>query len=252
MTVIHVIESDDGALEQPETQSLPRAVAHSSTLLREELSAIEGLNSAVVVRRGRPIVEINEIALWDKTDLIVTGISRNEVDGRSLLGSTTTSLLRESGLPVLVVKKKPDDTRDRIVAAIDLSPAASGVFETAVRFFQPESLVVFHAFEPPFKNWVGDKEAYSRQLSKDAVKQIRNLSEQFKHDHGVHNIQIVTFEGDPARQLAVYVDENDIGLVVAGTDGRHAIMNLFVESVAGQILHEVQCDILIVPSHAQN
>lgn len=250
--MIHVIESDDGALEQPETQSLPRAVAHSSTLLREELSAIEGLNSAVVVRRGRPIVEINEIALWDKADLIVTGISRNEVDGRSLLGSTTTSLLRESGLPVLVVKKKPDDTRDRIVAAIDLSPAASGVFETAVRFFQPESLVVFHAFEPPFKNWVGDKEAYSRQLSKDAVKQIRNLSEQFKHDHGVHNIQIVTFEGDPARQLAVYVDENDIGLVVAGTDGRHAIMNLFVESVAGQILHEVQCDILIVPSHAQN
>ncbi|KAB2764525.1 universal stress protein [Brucella anthropi] len=52
--------------------------------------------------------------------------------------------------------------------------------------------------------------------------------------------------------MAVYVDENDIGLVVAGTDGRHAIMNLFVESVAGQILHEVQCDILIVPSHAQN
>ncbi|SOC46986.1 nucleotide-binding universal stress UspA family protein [Rhizobium subbaraonis] len=153
---------------------------------------------------------------------------------------------------MLVVKKKPGDTRDRIVVAIDLSPAASGVLATAVRFFRPESLVLFHAIEPTYKNWVDDKEAYSRQISKEAVKQVRSLSDDFTQHGGAREIQIVTLEGDPVQQLAAYVDDNDIDLVIAGTEGRHQIMNLFVDSVAGHNPHEVQCDIMIVPRHAQN
>ena len=250
LTAVHVIEDEDDFLEQPETKSVPRAVARNAMLLREELKGIDELISAVVVRRGRPLVEIKEIALWDKADLIVTEISRNETDGRSLLGSTTTSLLRESGLPVLVVKKKSVDTGDRIVVATDVSPAASAVLETTVRFFRPETLILFYAFDPPFKNWVENKEAYSHQFSKDIAQRARDTLDQSLMTGAACQVQVVTLEGDPARRLAEYVDDNDIDLVIAGTESRSTILNLFIDSVAGNILHEVQCDIMIVPSHA--
>jgi len=212
-----VIEDEDDFLKQPETRSVPRAVVRNAILLRDELKGIDELISAVVVRRGRPLVEIKEIALWDKADLIVTGISRNETDGRSLLGSTTTSLLRESGLPVLVVKKKSVDTGDRIVVATDVSAAASAVLETAVRFFRPETLILFYAFDPPFKNWVENKEAYRHQFSKDIAQRARDTLDQSLMTGAACQVQVVTLEGDPARRLAEYVDDNDIDLV----DYRH-------------------------------
>ena len=139
---------------------------------------------------------------------------------------------------------------DRIVVATDLSAAASAVLETAVRFFRPETLILFHAFDPPFKNWVENKEAYSHQFSKDIAQRARDTLNQSLMTGAACQVQVVTLEGDPARRLAEYVDDNDIDLVIAATESRSSILNLFIDSVAGNILHEVQCDIMIVPSHA--
>ena len=42
LTVVHVIEDEDDFLEQPEMKSVPRAVARSAMLLREELQVLMG------------------------------------------------------------------------------------------------------------------------------------------------------------------------------------------------------------------
>ena len=251
LTVVHALEtaglSDASWVEQEE---VPVLIAREATRLREELSTVEGLQAAVIIRRGSPSGLVLDILGQDPADLIVTGISRNDSLGRAILGSTATSLVKESGVPVLVVKKRPTDWAGRIVLASDLSQNSAHAIRTALACFRPEAPVLFHAVDPPFKSWAEDKETYARQFRAESIEQCRRfLAEALGPDRAAE-IAVVTQEGEPAAVLAAYVIDHDIDMVVTGTQGRTGVMNILLGSTAAGILDEVPCDVFIVPPQA--
>lgn len=248
LTVVHAVESVDDLSGLPQTQSMPAAITRAAKLLEEELMAMEDLQARVNVRRGRPIDVINDVLASDPADLVVTGISRNDTLGRWLLGSTTTSLIRESGRPVLVVKKKPIEADGTMLAASDFSTGSATATNTAVAFFRPDSLVLFHAFDPPFKNWADDSEAYLHGFHTECVRQAWAFVERAIDAKDQIDISVVAEAGDPPGRIASYVADYNIDMVVTGTEGRKGLMNIFLESVAARILEQVPCDVFVVPN----
>ncbi len=52
--------------------------------------------------------------------------------------------------------------------------------------------------------------------------------------------------GDAAEQILLYADENDIDLIVIGTIGRSAIVDVLVGSVASKVLKHADCPVVSV------
>jgi nucleotide-binding universal stress UspA family protein len=54
--------------------------------------------------------------------------------------------------------------------------------------------------------------------------------------------------GDAAACLADYAARTEPDLVLAGTHGRTGLFKVLIGSVASTLLHEVPCDVMIIPS----
>src|SRR3546814_18511339 len=63
-------------------------------------------NIRTIVDEGDPASTINAVAEREHCDLIVTGFGHDETLGRIFLGSTVDRLVRETRIPVLVVRER--------------------------------------------------------------------------------------------------------------------------------------------------
>ncbi|MBI2616467.1 MAG: universal stress protein [Gemmatimonadetes bacterium] len=100
------------------------------------------------IRPGRPAVVLAAVAAASDAELIVLGGKHRGTLGRWLAGSTAHDLLRLGGHPVLVTGPGARLPR-RVLAAVDLSEAATATLTVAQRFaalFRAE-LLVLHVVE---------------------------------------------------------------------------------------------------------
>ncbi len=247
LTAVHAIDPAHRPIDGERERDLPKAIVRAAELLRREFAAVEGLNGSVQVGYGCARDVIRAAAGRELCDLIVTGVSDCDALGKTLLGSTTSSLIRESGIPVLVVKKKPAQAGDRMIVASDLSEGSRPALQAALDYFRPAALTFMHVLDPPFQNWVDDKHSYRREAQAQGVVDCREFLSRTLRTDAATDVSIVTEVGDPATTLAAYVADHDVDLVVAGTHGRTGAMHVLIGSVAARIAEEVPCDILVVP-----
>jgi nucleotide-binding universal stress UspA family protein len=57
------------------------------------------------------------------------------------------------------------------------------------------------------------------------------------------------FGGPTAKQIAQYVSDESVDLVVMGTHGRTGLSGIFMGSVAENVLRDAPCPVLVVPMH---
>ncbi len=84
------------------------------------------------------------------------------------------------------------------------------------------------------------------EMKKSTSKQLKNI-ELKMFSKGV-DVETVILKGNPANEIAKFVEKNDIDLVVVSTTGKGALEKLLIGSVAEKIVKHVHTSVLVIKS----
>lgn len=248
LIVLHVLEEERPTHEEfaplPSWRRPPDPLRIAERQLRADLSEYPK-KTTILIEGGDPGDVILRTAESRDCDLIVIGVARDELFGRFNPGRTVNKLLRRSGIPVLVVKNRARAPYHDIVVASDFSDSARHALEAATRLFPDLQLTVFHAYEAPMAGLTADPEASRREQRSVAVEEYETFLQNTRLPAGQPLKSLIEW-GTPVHLLRDYVDHQNVDLVVLGTHGRSAVSEIFLGSVAKQILADVPRDVMVV------
>jgi nucleotide-binding universal stress UspA family protein len=245
LVALHVLETFDGstvtARDLPSWRRSTDPVARARKELLADVGALAG-RATVVIAEGDPVTEILHTAETEGCGLIVLGTARNELLGRVSLGRTVDRLLRRARVPVLVVRNRARAAYRKVVVATDFSASSRHALEAAARFLPGQKLTLFHAYDDRRT----DSDSARRELRLAAARDMEAFLAGADTPAAWQRPDILIEEGAPSFLLRDYVQERGVDLVVLGTHGRGAIMELLIGSVATAVMDEVPCDALII------
>jgi len=216
--------------------------------LAHDLAAANVTANLRLIRSKNATATIRETAASTKADLVVTGVSRSEMLGRLLLGSTVEQLARSLSPPLLVVRKRAHGPYLRIVVATDFSENSRHALLTAARFFPGRELIVYHAHPLPMSGLVNASPQSGVQVGIEETEYAAYLTATAIPE-GVKVRPVIECSAIE-RSLTRYVREHDIDLVVMGSHGRSGLMSLLLGSTAAKLLDWLPCDTLLVRGSA--
>ncbi|NOJ93638.1 universal stress protein [Corallococcus coralloides] len=258
VTLVHVVPGgfvprDQHDAERDAMQALQVEARH----LTASLPAATRLQS--VVKVGGAAHEITELARAQAADLIVMGRGGGRALRDMFLGSTAERVMRTAKRPVLAVRLPPRAAYHRPAMAIDLDESASRVFSWLLRLLPPPrpQVEAIHAFESPYEGLVyrslSEDEAEERraELRRAASVKLGGLLTTALADARVPAKdapwRVHVRHGAPRRVVTKAVKQGDADLLALGTHGYSGLAHAFLGSVAGDLLRDVGCDVLVVP-----
>lgn len=246
LTLLHVLPDDvpgklrKDALAEAE-RSLEKAAARAQQLLLQAgrqatvvQDVLEGRTSDVVIKRAHTV----------EADVIVMGRRGRRSLVQVLLGSNTARVVRESDVPVLVVKSPARDLYRRAVVAIETEPTGKAVLKTARPYVEDAlSLTVLHAASVPFEDAIDL--AQLPQLREEAADAATKRVEALVKGWGMPRADAVVKPGDARMLIIETVTEHNADLVVLGTRARKGLKRMLLGSVAEWVLSNAPCDVLV-------
>lgn len=235
----------------PDTTAFRREVLR---LTRDRL--LESLRDAVPdacldtleVRVGAPARVLTGVAAERGAGLIVVGGKRHTAVGRWLAGSTAHQTVRITEVPTLVATTSAAGV-ERVLAAVDLSPAAEQTIDAAQRYaalFEAR-LRVIHVIEPlPFASELRrfvDQAAYV-----DAATSV--IEESLWPQVCFPDAERVVRHGWARRAIEVEAAKWDADVVVVGSHGRSRLDRVLLGSVTEGLLNDLPASLLVVPLQA--
>lgn len=218
----------------------------------------EGLKVATSAEWDYPAHEaIIRRALRAGADLIVTQ-SRARHRLPALLGYTDWSLLRDSPVPVLLVKSTRAYRRPRILAAIDplhRYSKPSGLDQNILREAQTLASAlhcafdVVYAYRPQPVAPQGTAIAVSRaarSIETRARTAARTALERALRHTSVTPARRHLVEAHPVDAITATARRLSAAIVVMGAISRRGLKRIFIGNSAEQLLDELRCDLLVV------
>jgi nucleotide-binding universal stress UspA family protein len=213
-----------------------------------EIRAIPDVSSA----RG-----LHELAEQENAGLVVVGSTHTGRAGRVLPGSTAERLLHGSPCPVAVAPKgyaqRSSDELAVIGCGYDASLSAAHALETAHRLAVATGarLRVIRVFKPlafdtpPDSVLMGGMASYNDTLHERATRELESAIATIDAEPGVEAEFTV---GDPRKLLAEASEQLD--LLVVGSRGYGPMHAVMVGGVAGRLVREAACPVIVVPRGA--
>lgn len=241
LVVVHVIDPVSYAFPEgaPDSATADRAARAELDKIEEETRR-QGIPIHSVMETGVVYERILQTALNHHADLLVLGTRAKTSIGRAALGTVARRLLAKAGCPVLAIPPNSDARLPwaghwrRVLVATDFSAASLSALDHAQRIAN-EQLVVLHAphdrVEPNYKN---------------CLEQLRFLAP-INESHTVPVEHIVT-PGDAGKVIAERARKFDADLVVLGAPVNELTDEDFHTSTVLQVISEVNCPVLCVPS----
>jgi universal stress protein E len=204
----------------------------------------------VMVRAGDPAQLILDTLEHANASLLLLGPHRKRPVRDALKGTIAAKALASKQCPVLVVRSEARTRYRRVLLALDMSNASA----TAIR--AAESLVltpevdaqVVHANEPPYQGIVHATRAgvsYADIWSRGAEEDIRNLLKRESTHFRRYDVMVKRMH--PALAILRALERFEPDLLVMGTSGGGPLRRALLGSVANRVLHDIECDALIVP-----
>lgn len=245
LVVLHVIEPVEGNRYYPRKQALPIL----TNLVREQLRHDLGTRAERVeirIEEGNAADVIARAARELAATLVVVGVARVERLGRFVLGTTVERLVSTVEAPLLVVTDRPRRPYERIAVAIDFSPVSSQTIELVAAAFPAQRITAFHAYQP-IAYGASDLKLAAQQWKAVAETNYKDWLASTQLPDEVRARIVARIEhGDAPNLLRRAAAHGNYDLVVIGTRGRGRLRELFIGSVAKQILAELPCDALFV------
>lgn len=213
-----------------------------------------------MLKIGAAAAVIGACATRVKAELIVMGRGAGRALRETFLGSTAERVIRRARLPVLVVRLPSRTAYRRPALALDLDQSVHEAVRLMLRALpspRPQ-VTVIHAFDVGYRRHVypsltGDEsEELKDELQVRATRKLgRLLATSLAKAHlppteAPHWKTHVRY-GSPGIVVGRAMRKIGTDLLVLGTRGHTGAAYLFVGSVAGALLREARCDVLIVP-----
>ena len=222
----------------------PEQVAERQLL--EAMSA-QGVDARFRVERGPPGDRLLEVAEAEGCDLVVAGVARHESLGRAVLGSTVDRLARRSPVPVLVVRGRVQGPYRRMLVASDWSASAEHAMRTAMAMFPQSAITVLHGYEVPMAGLMDTtREQMLAAVRDQALADGREFIARCQPPGGVGSVSLVVERGDPSLLMRMYASQYPVDLAVVATQGRSALLDVMLGSVAQRLLEDLPLDTLVV------
>lgn len=230
--------------------------------LEEQRKILEtrGLQASSEVVLGLPHREILRIADEKDCDLIVLGSHGRSLMGSVLLGSVASSVVQSARKPVMVVRLKIveqegckgcemacADLAHHVLYPTDFSDNAERAFDYVTRMVESgcKRVTLLH---------VQDKANIERHL-RDRLDEfnridrarLERLAEILK-EKGATEVTILIPYGSPIREVLKCARQNDVSLVVMGSQGRGFIDEVFVGSVANNVTRQAPVPVMLIPA----
>jgi nucleotide-binding universal stress UspA family protein len=213
----------------------------------------EGLALRGLVREGRPPAEIEAAAGLLSADLVVMGTHGRSGLGRFGLGSVTETTIHKLPCPVLTVCQEEGRTWDapglveRILCAVDLSPASAHTLEYALALADAYGarVTVLHVLppEPPSESGperVGEGELTEQQAS---VALRRCLSAAV---WATGKVEERLLSGRPDREILRVAVAERADLIVMGSHEGHALGRAVLGWTSHCVVRRATCPVLVV------
>ena len=222
----------------------PEQVAERQLL--EAMSA-QGVDAEFRVERGPPGDRLLEVAEAEGCELVVAGVARHESLGRAVLGSTVDRLARRSPVPVLVVRGRVQGPYRRMLVASDWSASAEHAMRTAMAMFPQSAITVLHGYEVPMAGLMDTtREQMLAAVRDQALADGREFIARCQPPGGVGSVSLVVERGDPSLLMRMYASQYPVDLAVVATQGRSALLDVMLGSVAQRLLEDLPLDTLVV------
>ena len=199
-----------------------------------------------------------------KADLVVMGRGGGRAVRDAFLGSTAERVIRQARTPILVIRSPARARYRRPVVGLDVDGAAEPVLAMLSLVIPPPRprVTIVHAHDGPYLGmyYAGlpgaereEQELRQRQIAATQIAQV--VSRAFRAQKGqpvdVPNFETYVRYGDPRSVIKAAVKKLDTDLLVLGTHAYSGVAHVFLGTVAGDVLRDVRCDVLVVPPAGQ-
>lgn len=178
--------------------------------------------------------------------LLVVGVARFNHLMDFVLGTSVDYLVRQSSVPVLVVKQRAHNVYRRLAVATDFSDCSVGALKTALALFPEAQIDLIHTFHVSSGGFV-NAESVAAEMSVEAREGMEKfLVQAAPGETDKQRIKPHSIEGSLEGVIGGWVSEDKCDLLVLGTHGRSGLVHAAIGSTASRLLETVPVDILMV------
>lgn len=192
---------------------------------------------------------INEVAREVGASLIVLGVARYNDVKDYFLGTAVDRIIRETPVPVLVVKNRPQGPYRRIFTPSDFHPPSRIALEHSADLFPKCALGVVHAFHVPFEGW--QKAEYVRDDTRQAEQRVFDEFMQELRPETRDRVTQHLLYGNLQAVLSSALEDPQRDLVVIGTHGESGLRHATIGGTASELLRTIPADTLVVTAPAE-
>lgn len=231
--------------------------SRSNVVLGEQaakLTAQIGVEIGTALVNGHASAAIRAASEEFEADLVVIG-ARGERQGQQALdglGHTATKLLESTNVPLLLVKRNDTATPDRVLMALDLSPASIHVARWGSRIAGKAKLWALHVYEAPFagrfRSYGVSRQALDIYSAEQQAQRERKLRIVLAKARVAKGIGRVVMRGEATPLIQAQLRKLKIDTLVIG---KHTKRKRNDAAPYGSVCHHLACvapvDVLVVP-----
>jgi nucleotide-binding universal stress UspA family protein len=252
-------------------EELAREIVKAARTTAQEgvrLATDAGMAAEPLVAEACPRASDAILAAGDEQDaeVIIVGSRGRGGLTRSLLGSTSSSVLHHASRPVLVIPQGPEPLTGPVILAYDGSDAARAAVAAAGRLLRGRPVVVVHAWESAIRHTVsgrllggapleevreivGDFDAmYAREAQSTVEEGVRLAQEAGLEATG----SALESDAGRSRVIAAAGDDREAAAIVTGSRGLGNVSSVLLGSVSSGLVHSADRPTLVVTSSSQN
>lgn len=259
---LHVVSIVEAKALEKDLKPLLKQFTHEAL---EETTSILGLQEKphlqceyTTIANPSAANAILETAQKVQADLIVMGTHSRTGLPAILLGSVTEKVMRGTPIPLMAVGRwenqleKFHQLPKKILVAIDFSEASKLALQQAVKLSRlwDSTLYIVHVIEltitvPYTPISAGPIISSEPEIIENTRKALEDLVKEYVPE-GIPN-HVVVLEGEPCHRLCVYAKENEMELMVIGTQGHSKLERWLLGSTCERLLKNVEVPIWIHP-----
>jgi universal stress protein E len=230
-------------------------VAHAQARLQslgEELVREHGCELRCRVRSGGASGEILAHAKESGARLLVIGQHGEHGLTGSLLGGTAGKLLRNTALPLLMVRGEATRPYQTVVVATDFSASCRGALRLAVQVAPRARAHVVYALDPPYEMKMFNAGVPSDVISlyqQGYAAQARRAMGEYLRSEALAESPAVSAQlvpGVPEQAILEQAVAKHADLIVIGRSGQSLLTELLLRSVSTAVSEDARADVLVL------
>lgn len=248
LSLIHIVSVFD--------ENLDENVKESQLKLNEIVKTVKEQDVHVPhckIETGNIEEHVVHFAESIKANAILIGSGNYHHNKKHRLGGHAEAILRQSAIPVLIIKDSILPLKGKIACPIDLTRNSDAILEVAISYAKHVGgeLVIIHAVEPAVYGYPGAGLDYGfaeRNFFNDEAKALDEFLKTFDFK-GVPWTKKVLL-GAPGHEIAEYIKKFPFTMTIMGSSSRSGLSRLILGSVAEVVTRNIDSPCLVIKNNS--